>query len=266
MGSKVQALRFCFFNTNEIGPEVINQRTNMRLSTLLLCLLFYILSTAAQDVITKTDGTKIEAKIETINDTHVNYRKITNLNGPIYSIPLSSIANILYENGTTDTFNPLLSNTISQSTFPNNDLQSNSSQKATDQYGPVSDHYLLTLANVNSHEELKAKRLRKIGWYGGGAIALTGIIWASILKSNGSELATPVGLCSVIGGAAICIGCQISANIIMKKTQKGNTYTNIILEKECYKYKDTSFLAGVSIMDNCYITSKNIGLSLGIKF
>lgn len=226
--------------------------------------MFCIFSSVAQDVITKTDGSKIEAKIETINETHVSYRKFTNLTGPIYSIPLSSIANIVYENGSTDTFNPLSNN--SKSPILNDDVNSPSSEIVTDKSGPVSDYYLLQLANANSYEEIKARRLRKIGWYGGGTVALIGIVWAIILQSDGSDLATPVGLSLVIGGAAICIGCQISANIIMKKGQQRHTYSNIILEKECYKYKDVSFLAGIGIMDNCYSYSKNIGLSLGIKF
>ncbi len=60
---------------------------------------------SAQDIITKTDGTQVEGKVEEITETSIKYRKATNLTGPLYTIPIVSVLNIAYENGSVDLFN-----------------------------------------------------------------------------------------------------------------------------------------------------------------
>ena len=268
MGNKVQALRFCFLYTDEIGPKV-RITSNMRLPIFILSLLFCILSLTAQDVITKTDGSKIDAKVETVTETHINYRKVTNLNGPVYSIPISSVANIVYENGVEDIFNPLSSTSSSKSpaSVQSDDIPSESLDlaKATPSTN-ISDSYLIAMANMKSSNELKARTLRKIGWFGGGGIALTGTIWALVLKSQGSEYATPVGISTVVGGTIICVGCNIGANLLMKRVEKNKAYTNVIFEQSIYQCKNLSLLAGVNVIGNSITHSRDFGLSFGVKF
>ena len=59
----------------------------------------------AQDIITKKiDGT-ITAKIIEISKKEVKYKKFDNLTGPTFTIDLSEITMIQYENGTKDVFN-----------------------------------------------------------------------------------------------------------------------------------------------------------------
>ena len=59
----------------------------MKLRNLFLSMLFCATAASAQDVITKTDGSKLEAKVEEITESVVRYRKASNPNGPVYTIP-----------------------------------------------------------------------------------------------------------------------------------------------------------------------------------
>lgn len=59
----------------------------------------------AQDFITKKTGEDIKAKVTEVGRTEVKYKKYDNLDGPVYTIPVSEILVIRYENGTNDVFN-----------------------------------------------------------------------------------------------------------------------------------------------------------------
>ena len=66
-------------------------------------LLGYVMS--AQDIITKNDGTDIQAKVLEVEQSQVKYKKFTNLEGPTYTISLSDILMITYENGEREMYN-----------------------------------------------------------------------------------------------------------------------------------------------------------------
>ena len=59
----------------------------------------------AQDIITKKDGSEIQAKILEINESDIKYKKFSNLEGPVYSMSISDIVMIRYQNGENDVFN-----------------------------------------------------------------------------------------------------------------------------------------------------------------
>ena len=58
----------------------------------------------AQDIITKHNGEEIQVKVINVNDKEINYIKWSNMNGPTYTIPVSEVFMIKYENGTKDSF------------------------------------------------------------------------------------------------------------------------------------------------------------------
>ena len=58
----------------------------------------------AQDVIVKSDGSTILAKVLKVNPSDVEYKKFSNPNGPIYTINKSDLLSINYENGEKDVF------------------------------------------------------------------------------------------------------------------------------------------------------------------
>ena len=66
--------------------------------------MFLPLSLDAQDVIVKKDGTKIEAKVIEISPTTVRYRNFTQPEGPDRTIAISSLKEIVYEDGQFDDF------------------------------------------------------------------------------------------------------------------------------------------------------------------
>jgi hypothetical protein len=60
----------------------------------------------AQDIITKKiDGT-ITAKVLEVSKKEIKYKKFDNLDGPIFTIDIAEVSNIVYQNGTKDNFSP----------------------------------------------------------------------------------------------------------------------------------------------------------------
>ncbi|MBP5572259.1 MAG: hypothetical protein J6X39_06280 [Bacteroidales bacterium] len=66
--------------------------------------LFGSIGLYAQDIITKTDGTDLQAKILEITIGEIKYKKFSNLDGPTYTILKSEVMFITYENGDRDIF------------------------------------------------------------------------------------------------------------------------------------------------------------------
>lgn len=58
----------------------------------------------AQDIIVKKDGSLIQSKVQKIETSEIEYKKWTNLDGPTYSIAISDILAINYQNGEKETF------------------------------------------------------------------------------------------------------------------------------------------------------------------
>jgi hypothetical protein len=59
----------------------------------------------AQDVITKRNGTEVQAKVLEITAAEVKFKRFDNPSGPLYILPVADIRMIRYENGTKDSFN-----------------------------------------------------------------------------------------------------------------------------------------------------------------
>lgn len=75
----------------------------------LIVLLIGCLSVAqvcvAQDVIVTRDSKRIDAKVEEISETEVRYHRQDNPAGPVFVMPTSQIASIVFANGDVTTFN-----------------------------------------------------------------------------------------------------------------------------------------------------------------
>jgi len=61
----------------------------------------------AQDTLTMKSGENIIVKIIEVGSTEVKYKKVTNINGPIYSTLKSDLMLIRYENGSKDDFSSI---------------------------------------------------------------------------------------------------------------------------------------------------------------
>jgi len=81
-----------------------------KLSTILLSLFLLVTSfcqaqTARKnDIIILRDNTKLEVIIQEVQDQNVRYKKITDQEGPVFSVKKSDILSILYGNGETEDF------------------------------------------------------------------------------------------------------------------------------------------------------------------
>ena len=85
----------------------------MKLLKYIFCFLFVTIASnivVAQDMIVTHDGTIIKAKVTKVGATEVEYKKWTNQDGPIYTIKVSNLIAINYQNGDKDTFSNLPSN------------------------------------------------------------------------------------------------------------------------------------------------------------
>ena len=58
----------------------------------------------SQDVILKRDGKKIEAKVLEVSSTQIKYKREDQQDGPLRTIPVYDVKEIIYEDGTWDTF------------------------------------------------------------------------------------------------------------------------------------------------------------------
>lgn len=91
------------------------KNTTMNRYLLLFFLLTASYSAFAQDIITKKDGTDIQAKILEVTTSEVKYKKFSNPDGPVFYIPKSDILIVRYENGENEIFQdsqePLVLNT-----------------------------------------------------------------------------------------------------------------------------------------------------------
>ncbi len=73
---------------------------------IVFCIGLFLFSTNvfAQDNIIKKDGTEVLSKVIEIGETHIKYKNFSNLNGPVYTIPISDVFMVKYENGEKDIF------------------------------------------------------------------------------------------------------------------------------------------------------------------
>jgi hypothetical protein len=104
----------------------------------MLLLPFLTVESFAQDVIVKKDNSTILSKVIEINSSEIKYKKWSNQDGPIYSISITDVSCINYQNGESDKFNvpqkaqtqtPLYTQTQAQVTTQANEKNSEPSVK-----------------------------------------------------------------------------------------------------------------------------------------
>jgi TM2 len=85
--------------------EILMINCMKRFILILSFVLAGVTAISAQDLIVKKNGEDQQAKILEVGQNEIKYRKWDNLEGPIYSMPVSDILLIRYENGTNEVFN-----------------------------------------------------------------------------------------------------------------------------------------------------------------
>ena len=218
---------------------------------------------SAQDVIVKKDGSTIVSKVIEITATEVKYKRFSNQDGPTYTIAKTEIQAINYENGEKDTF------TTTDST-PSPLIQPQQQ---------VSD---LTLLQMSSSDptmvgQIKANKLKKVGWIVGGALVVGGVVFACLTipidetDPDGSHLildpeqGVGAGIPMILGGIATTVGCLIRSHNIEKRNRI--TVFNAPLYQKDFTFKNGSSLAaGVDILKGNHLNSQTLGLGLRFCF
>ncbi|MGN0214858.1 MAG: hypothetical protein ACI4AH_08650 [Muribaculaceae bacterium] len=155
----------------------------------------------AQDVIVKKDGSTILSKVLRITKTEVTYKKYNNQQGPEYTTSISDIVSINYENGTKETFNPVVSQT---------EVQSSTDIFTTD----VKTNDLELLRSYKNVSDLlgKIKKRRMIGWIGCGLFVAAGGILFLIDKINEDGGDTNILSGCLAGAGAVTVNTFSSAS------------------------------------------------------
>ena len=65
----------------------------------LFCAIMFSVAMWADDIIYLKNGDEIRSKINKIGTSVVEYRKVSNLEGPVYEINIDDISMIVYANG-----------------------------------------------------------------------------------------------------------------------------------------------------------------------
>ena len=110
------------------------------------------LNVAAQDVVVKKDGSTILAKVLEVNQDNIKYKKFSNQNGPTYTINLSDVMSVNYENGEKEDFN--------NSSITNDANQGNEAKEITKDVAPNNSELLNLYAKdyqLNPAYKLKDK-------------------------------------------------------------------------------------------------------------
>jgi hypothetical protein len=94
-------------NENLALPSLCGEKSFRIKKVLIVCIiaLCYVGSVFGQDILTLKSGEEIEVVVTEINQKTVWYKKFSNLDGPLYSLPKSDIFMIKYPNGEKDVFN-----------------------------------------------------------------------------------------------------------------------------------------------------------------
>ena len=200
----------------------------MRKILTILIVILGCTATFAQDMIVKKDGSIIQSKVQKIGTQEVEYKKWTNQDGPTYSIAISDILAINYQNGEKETFE----------TLNNSPTATMAAYAATPSLSvPMSQEIIekneQTIADINSRtiKYIGTKKNKKTD----ARIFILGMSPASILEDNNVKVSFEIEKVSGIYGGSSRVkeykhvslceneeGGNRSFNIIAKLTNKTN--------------------------------------------
>lgn len=193
----------------------------------------------AQDVIVKHNGGTIISKVIEIKDSEVKYKKYNNPNGPTYSIALSEINQINYENGEKDIFSA------------NNEAKSSR------------ELLILDIEFNNLHK--KIKRLKQTAWIAGAALAVVGgvLIEKGTNPDSKNETQTMTGGVILAGGVVLTTSLLIKANSLKKEY---NLQAISLWHKEFELSNRKTLMAGVDLINDQLSKKSNLGFGLRMNF
>lgn len=76
----------------------------MKKVVFLIFLLCSVCFVSAKDIIVLKNAEVVEAKILEVSSTEIKYKRLNNLNGPTFSVNISEVSTVVYENGDVESF------------------------------------------------------------------------------------------------------------------------------------------------------------------
>lgn len=214
----------------------------------MLALVVCCLTAMAQDVIVKKDGSSLVGKVVEVTDTEVKYRKADNPDGPLYTIKIVDLMRINYENGQSDILSQ--DGMVPSTVLPG----------AT---GDVRDTELLSMYNQKHADYSLPKKLKLIGFIGGGALIVGGAIMI-IFSANSYD---PVLRFGGIGAASAGVIFMPTMYFIAKhKEKKINELASApLFRQEIFSKDGKSLSMGVDFMAD-RVQTRTFGLGMTFNF
>ena len=237
---------------------------------LFLLMLMCSVSTWAQDVIVKRDGTAVICRIINVSSLEIVYKKWTNLQGPNLVMSITDATSITYENGEKKVFEK------ANATQASPIVRNNSGQQT------VSDEMLMKLAKVKPEltpQEKKAKKLKTAGWITGSAMVAGGVLmivasltfaeyhvsyYGNYYKTNDALLYAGIGIagCGLITSSA----CLIRAHNLNKKASQYSVQSAPIYQQEFHLKNGTTLSPSINMLKDNTRHNPTLGLGLTYNF
>ena len=153
---------------------------------LIVLFLFLAAFLNAQDIIYKTDGSEIQSKVIEISEDLIKYKKISNLDGPLYSIAKNEVFMIVYENGEREVFKSKVEN-----------HEANVNQKIQDQAitnPPAANSVAASTESMVLEESSVFSIMFKLGYFAPAADVVDQIYGGGLLIGVGPGIWFPSGL------------------------------------------------------------------------
>ena len=214
---------------------------------ILLIAIFAIcyVSVNAQDIIKTKDNTEVLSKVIEIGETSVKYKKWENLSGPTYTMSISKISSIIYQNGSVESF----TNYVVEKSDVATSIDI-AGEKVSTSVQTSGNNISRSVGNVARQQDLyaKARVLKTCGFVLGGLTFAGCLVWgiAQISDSDGFPWA-PV-LVGGIGTTAIMAAFVVPANELEAKAESLSCYNlveyeindNIALNAKGFRYNPTN--------------------------
>ncbi len=219
----------------------------------------------AQDVIVMRDGSLIQAKVERVTKNEIVYRKASNPNGPQYTVEISEVLAINYENGEKDSFDTGNTAVVSAPT----QTKSYITQETASSYS--NDSELIRMYWLKSRYQKKAKTVKILGCtlgpgliVGGGVLMLVGIQWD--LGNDGLGVFIS-GAILAAGGIATTTCCLIASKRYLEKLRRLDYMScTPVLQHEFALTGNSSLSLGVDAMRCNFTHTQTLGLGMRLTF
>lgn len=222
---------------------------------LVFLLLLCSASVFAQDVIVKKDGSTIVCRVVELTSSEIVYKKWSDLNGSNYVMNRTDASAINYQNGKKVN--------LSETT---NLYQPHNQNDGVQQYN---DRALLRLdAAAHNFSSAKSKTLKTIGWIGGPALAVFGVVLIAaddhdFFEFNSSD-ETLLGVGFIGLGAAWTTSFLIAANHEKKKAEM--LQSSILYHYDFKLSGESSLSAGIDMLHDHTIGNNTLGIGLRYNF